>query len=200
MSDEIGSADSETGPSLQRRQLLKAGAWAVPVIAVAAASPAARASNNGIVLVFNHLAAWYLWTGGDKTGMGMSTSVQATGSGTSTGDVTVTITTDSAGLLPVAPIFESPSTGWSNVSQGINGTKIAFTFLWPGPLPLYASTIELRFALTGDGTKLNETPKKEVLALAQSAGAVDANTSTTANLRFNFEGKDDAEPIYLPGT
>jgi hypothetical protein len=152
------------------------------MFAVGVPAQAVSGSPN-VTLEFTHLSAWYVWTGGDKTGMAMTTGVQARGDlGASTGDVTVVIMTDASGLSTAAPVILTGA-AWTTGPGVIDGANIVFTFVWSGTLDVNSNTGELRFSLSGVDTELNDTPAKVVSGVATSAGATGASISTTA-LRF----------------
>jgi len=135
---------------LDRRQLLRAGAWATPVVLIAAATPAASASPiPAVPIEIPWAGVHFRWEDPDTTGvpsrLQVVTTVQVSARGeTPPGrDVTQLMLslrmegTDgfSDALLAAVPVFVStPSFPWTHLATTANGAIITFDFLWTGTL------------------------------------------------------------------
>lgn len=93
MSIDAPETDRATA-AIHRRQLLKIGAWAAPVIVLATALPAAAASGDVIDLRFTTSSLFYTWGTTASTGIGGTftiTPAQTAGSGSTVTSMTLVV-------------------------------------------------------------------------------------------------------------
>lgn len=140
--------NDEPAPAVSRRALLKAGAWAAPVIVIAAAAPRAAASNDATgVIEFTNVAHYWDWTTG-ITGLTVETQVKFS-SGTGTIDnLTVVLqieNNDGQYLVGGVPAIVAGEPEWSAAGTGSavtvgDETWISYTFLWAADSTLLQPT------------------------------------------------------------
>lgn len=167
---------------VDRRTLVRAGVWTVPVVAVAAAAPALAASGSGTpVLQLNSLSLY----GADYDPKGKAqtaesqTSVQnvwqngAANGGPTLTLVTLTVTYQNKDDGGVPTLVDG--TGWSFAS--VSGST--YTFLWSGTLTPAGSTptmtwrVPLKKGFNGD---------LKISAYASANGAVSPSLGASTNL------------------
>lgn len=187
--------DPDLVRGLDRRQLLKAGVWAAPVLVLTTAVPASAASvtPTDVILRFTHAYAFYAWDAGHKTGLTVTTKVEADSQmGTSTTSVTLVFTVEALGLsTTAAPSIATGGPAWTSTGPAVaNGSSLVFTFLWAGNIPAFGNTGEIRFTLAGDANSLDGVVNKGWTALATSPGATSA-TASGSTLRAT----DPGEPL-----
>lgn len=135
----LASADDHT---IDRRKLLKVGAWAAPVVVLAAAVPAASASGAS-ALSFAPGAMAYTWgttSGSGVAGIGGEFPIaltQTTGTNGAAKNITVIVTVGSQGLAATAP--QVPA-GWSASAGTIAGNNLVFTFIHTGAISAGGAT------------------------------------------------------------
>lgn len=140
--------------AVSRRTVLRAGAWAAPVIVLAAGVPAASASLNK-ELWFTNFSLWYDWnSSGQRTAIAGNTTVGLRGDPTAiTTLVTVVITVPAAGMSETATI-DDPLTNWVFVEAALSedSQSMTYTFTWTGTLLPDKFTSMLCFHLQASGT------------------------------------------------
>lgn len=153
-----GSSDlsEPVAAGISRRTVLQAGAWSAPVIAVAAAVPAASASIIE-TLKFTDFRMWFDWdNAGHRTGIAGCTTVWLDGDpGQTAGPVTLVV---SVPILNMSTTIEPTvaGAGWlfSSVEPDSGNVWMNYTFVWSGELvangAAYTSTIT--FHLPADAT------------------------------------------------
>jgi hypothetical protein len=166
MSDPAPSEKS----GMNRRDLMRAGAWAAPAVLIAAATPQASASGDA-TLAFNNATVWIASESGTPVGISGTTSFRVDYSPTAN---TVTsaaliLTMNATGML-LTPVATSGA-GWVGPESGVldgNGS-ISYTFAWAGSLdPDNAgSSSPLNFTIPCDATAI----PKELVALLSSPQA-----------------------------
>lgn len=200
--------DAEPGtPAIDRRTLLKAGAWAPPVILLSLPAPAAAASVTATgQLNFTNLSYYWAYdaTGG-IVGLTANTRVIFTGPG-ATGTVTaitmvVTIQNPTelylAGATPTI-LMGAPDWKASGPAETViinNASWIRYTFAWTGVLAPNESTvvIEATVPLT---TRQSTTPAGSPWTITASApGAPGVAPATGAGLGTEFEDRGPITPI-----
>ncbi|MGU3645886.1 hypothetical protein ACLBXX_13035 [Microbacterium sp. C23T] len=144
----IASADDHT---IDRRKLLKVGAWAAPVVVLAAAVPAAAASGTTQLSVTAGATLFYTWTDTTPTGIGGAVTLglaHTAGSGGSATPVSIVVSVDASGLAAAnAPTVVSGA-GWTpaGVSGPTNG-RLNYTFTYAPSLAAGGSTATLVFVV-----------------------------------------------------
>ena len=168
MDDEANTPGESAidSPTLDRRQLLRAGAWAAPVVLIAAATPAAAASVTVAQLGFTYFEASYVWGYNPDVFLGIrgSTSVSYTvnsGPAPALTSVTLTLRVRSQGMLAQPPtastvVDEKPGV-WTAGAGSVNGGIATYLFTWAGELSANKDTANLVFSLPG-----NEMPRPDV--------------------------------------
>lgn len=143
----------EISPKIpNRRQVIKAGVWAAPVVAVALATPAASASGT-LTLALASGPFFYVW-GADRPNAvrGALTVSNTTTSktGSPVRDVAVKVSVSSAAVTTAAPT--AVTGGWASPTAGVVvGANTEFTFTYAGPLS-QSSAQPLAFTLTPTAT------------------------------------------------
>ncbi|WP_243075672.1 hypothetical protein [Microbacterium sp. SS28] len=152
---------TDSAGTIDRRTLLRAGAWAAPVIVIAATAPAAAASNATASgeLTFTNLS--YYWSYGDGgliTGLTANTTVGFAPGGSGTIDsITLVISIENADdqyLVGGVPVLRQGGPRWNAAGGGVTvdvgGVAwIRYTFLCTGPVtpgtftPLLEATVPL---------------------------------------------------------
>ncbi|MGC4112121.1 MAG: hypothetical protein QM747_17245 [Nocardioides sp.] len=176
--------DTHAQPSrrLDRRALVRAGVWSVPVISVAAAAPAfAATSTTGTpTLQLNWLSIYGADYTGSKAGSAESqTAVQnvwqnsAVNGGPTLTQITLTVTYQNKNDGD-APSLVS-GTGWTFGSV----TGSTYTFLWTGVLAPGGSTPTLTWRVP---LKKSFNGNIKVAAYAAANGAVSPSLDASTNL------------------
>lgn len=200
--EDPGSSDvsEPVATGITRRTVLQAGAWAAPVITLAAAVPAASASVVE-TLDFTNFEMWFDWTDpGRRTGIAGCAGVFVTGdSGTSIGPVTVTVSVPITGMSETAATIDEQGTAWQPVPGAPNGAQMDYAFIWPINLIAgeAAYSTQMTFHLpTVAGTDL--VPPLDWSAVAHAEGATDAARSETL---ANYDRTADHQQLVLqPGS
>jgi hypothetical protein len=167
---------------LDRRTLVRAGVWTVPVVAVAVAAPALAVSGTGnAVLQLNWLSVY----GADFDGKGKPTTVESQTAvqdvwqdGVPSGGPTLTqitlVVSYQNKVSGAAPTLVN-GTGWSFASA--NGTQ--YTFVWTGSLTPGNSTPTLTWRVP---LKNSSSGSISVQAYATAGGAISPTVSASNNL------------------
>ncbi|WP_457101806.1 hypothetical protein [Microbacterium sp. P5_E9] len=140
---DLNGADRK--PGLSRRQLVKAGAWAAPAIAITIATPAASASGN-IVAVSGYNQTQVT---AEKKITGISVSITNSGPLTPSGTITITLLAEDGTVVTKG--------AWNGGSGSINtgaisqGTTVFVGFGDFNTKPLTAGTYKFRVTFTPSG-------------------------------------------------
>ena len=146
MSSDIGPSD----PTIDRRTLLKAGAWTTPVVMLATAVPASAASNSATgELIFTNLS--YYWRFDDSgvvLGLTANTTVGFLGGTGTITSITLVVRIENADdqyQVGGVPVILRGAPAWTVVGTGtaiqVGGVPwIEYTFLWTGTLVSIAYT------------------------------------------------------------
>ena len=144
----LASADDHT---IDRRKLLKVGAWAAPVVVLAAAVPAAGASGTAALSFAPGANLFYTWGSTAVSGIGGTVAVKldhTSGSGGSATPVTVVISVDAAGLAAGVPAQVVSGSGWATAGvAGPTNGRMSYTFTYAPALAAGASTATLVFSV-----------------------------------------------------
>jgi hypothetical protein len=129
MSEETTQSPAPSGSGLDRRKVLRASAWAAPVVLVATATPAAAASPDplppapsGAVIVFNNVTAFALNPAGTITGVGGNFGARVAWPA-ETAMLTVTIT-----ITSTSPTSQTFSQTFPALTAAADTANIQFTF------------------------------------------------------------------------
>lgn len=179
--DDVSSAGR-----LDRRQLLKAGAWAAPVIVLAAAVPAASASDpNGRTLHFNSFGSYFTDDGaGHRNGVilngQISVAYDNTGPGYTgypVGNVTmmVYLPKDWFATGSTVTLYAGSSSRWTQSGGGVVvGNSVRFTFISVANVntidPLTTGNLTVGFSSIGI------LPSGTTITVAGTASAPQART------------------------
>ncbi|WP_394554469.1 hypothetical protein ACDF64_07405 [Agromyces sp. MMS24-JH15] len=148
MSDTTGDAAA----TIDRRTLLKAGAWTAPVLVLATATPAAAASGtaSGALTFTNLTYDWVSGDGGSFVGLRANTNVgfYTNPVGTVSAVVLVIEIENADGIFQVGgvPVLDPQSVpGWAATGGGVaidvGGVPwIRYTFTWTGALTPFNAT------------------------------------------------------------
>ena len=149
--------------TLDRRQLLKAGAWAAPVLVLATAAPAAAASTpdpapaqpavdiDVYTFAQDNFETRSTDAGNLTLAMRGHTCFNVRWNATNpVTALTLTITTPAAGLLEQTPIVESGD-GWKAVSAARQGASMTYTFVFAGNVAANAPSPLLSYRFVADG-------------------------------------------------
>ena len=134
-----GAFDGSDRKTLDRRQLLKAGAWAAPVIVLATAAPAAATSPLRATLVWNGFpGAYRTWAGKSTAGYYVQFQIgnSYTNDRVTVNGLTVTLTVPSDLVGTATPYFTSQNASrWSVTSVGadVEGKRV-ITLSYSGSL------------------------------------------------------------------
>lgn len=129
--------DESEGAGISRRSMLTAGAWSVPVIVMASASPAAAVSAPIVgALRFTGFPIWFDWDdSGHRTGIDGCTTVFLEGDpGGTVGPVTLVVSVPATGMSTATPVIEESPTSWVAQPGVVSGGLIEYTFTWGGTL------------------------------------------------------------------
>jgi hypothetical protein len=166
---------------VDRRAVVRAGVWTVPVVAVAAAAPAMATSGQGTaVLQLNWLGIYGSdYAGGKATTVESQTAVQDVWqNGKPNGGPTLTqitlVVTYQNKVDDKSPTVVNGS-GWTFAS--VSGDQ--YTFLWTGVLTPGGSTPMLTWRV---GLKNKSSGEVKVSAYATAASSVSPTLSSSTNL------------------
>jgi len=193
----LATADDHT---LDRRKLLKVGAWAAPVVVLAAAVPAASASG-AMTLSFEESNFFYTSNAAEFTGVGAAIKVKlahSTGSGGSVNPLTMVVKIGSAGLQQVAPTITG--SGWTGGAPAVEGDRFVYTFTYAGGLTAGGSTSGLLFTVPKVATAgafvttLNRYTFAQTIGTAVNASVSQATTQGEVGARQGA----GATPAVIP--
>lgn len=159
---------SRKDSDVSRRTLLKAGAWSVPVVALAVAAPAKAASGEEAIVdayTFSQSGVETFYDGAKGGNVVTAFNGSATFSVTwdspvSVNSATLMISVPAAGIdLQKSPTFSG--TGWTYAGQSSSGGTVVYTFVFGGEVPKSGTSPTLTYTLPGDRTTLRSdaTPK-----------------------------------------
>lgn len=205
MTDTLARALEPANEGIDRRKLLKVGAWAAPVVVLAAAVPAASASGT---LQLGHQVKdiFYTWGSNSLTGIAGTFRVdgaQLAGTNGATDGVTLVVKIGSQGLDPASAAVVGSNTGWQLQSSSNDATNhiLTLTFLHGGSVTPTVASSALNFsvaALSG----FQATTNRAWNATATAAGL--NNTAITAGIAFDnvkFAAlPSGSQPIVAPST
>lgn len=194
--------DAQAG--VGRRQLLKAGAWAAPVVVLAAAVPAASASPQGQGQIgFTNITGWIVTAGPNLTAIAGTTQFQAAWSddAKTITSATVVITLPAAGMVAAAPTVVAGNSEWTAGTGTISGADAVYEFVWGGSIDpsIPGISTPLEFTLPATGTVADAGfPKTAIAVLTspQASGDTESGTITAAN---TVENKATFPIIPPPG-
>ncbi|HYP73168.1 MAG TPA: hypothetical protein VEP72_03710 [Microbacterium sp.] len=155
-----GAFDGSDARTLNRRQLIRAGAWAAPVIVLATAAPAAAVSpDKATVHMYNfsqngktvHWSASQNANVVDALKGSVSFKSDASSAQTVT-SATLTVTViGAAGLRVEKPVITAGASNWSVVSSTKSGDSMVYVFLFAGSVAAGATSPTLSYTLLADG-------------------------------------------------
>lgn len=161
---------------LDRRTVMRAGVWSVPVVSLATAAPVMAASTpvKGSLRFnfFNVYGAAYNTAGHATTAhSGLSVQNEYVANGPVLSTVTVTVSYADTKVTGAVPTVVTGS-GWSYVSKTHASGKWTYTFLYTGAVASGGSTSQLEFEV-----KLKTVPAG---SMTLSAAAVGTNVTAAA--------------------
>jgi hypothetical protein len=147
--------------SSDRRSLVRAAAWSVPVVAVALAAPSAAASEPAVAphtsdatLSFDTLSSWATWGDGGVSGAETIVQIQncwthGAGVGAPVRELTVVVRYPATAHLGAAPRAVSGA-GWVFVTSAADaGGSVDLVFRWAGDvLEPGHSTSQLQYSVS----------------------------------------------------
>lgn len=161
-----GAFDGSDRRTLDRRQLLKAGAWAAPVIVLATAAPAAATSPTDANTPWNSTvltsSLWGLTVGGNPNNTQYFSGIDGNAypaikgkqGAPAVNSIVLTITVPKAGMRAEKPTVRADSPGWSPSTPGYveHADTIDYVFLWSGAQAAQSyHQFRLNFTLPGAG-------------------------------------------------
>ena len=168
--------------SIDRRSVIRAGAWTVPVVSLAVAAPALAASATKGTLKFDTFNVF----GADYNNKGKPTTVQSqvqvqnvfTTGGPTLSSVTVLVRYPGSRVDGAAPLSVT-GTGWSFGSATQSGSDWIYSFVWVGTLATSHSTSTLSYKVP---LRNNSSGNIALTASASSAGIASASATASTNL------------------
>jgi hypothetical protein len=166
---------------VDRRALVRAGVWTVPVVAVAAAAPAMATSGQGTASIqLNWLGIYGSdYVNGKATTVESQTAVQniwqqgKPNGGPTLTQITLVVTYQNK--VNGKPPTQVSGSGWTFAS--VTGDR--YTFLWTGVLTPGSSTPMLTWRV---GLKNKSSGEAKVSAFATAGAAVSPTLSSSTNL------------------
>ena len=192
---DFGPAFDDKPAGIDRRQLLRAGAWAAPALILATAAPAAAAqSGTGpTTITVSNPNAWMVavYQGNSAKSAGAQGTLQIekqwAPSATSVGPFTIVITVPrNRGFDAATPTVRSGSApGWTAVSGVVSGLSVVYTFLNSQVVNTgdYVQ-LALNYALPGDGKNMNSITFPVPISQTVTATNGTGNT-TTGQITYN---------------
>lgn len=181
---------------LSRRQLVTAGAWAAPVVALTVATPAASASGS-LTLVISGASLGYAWGSGTLNGITGALTVTnqtTTKTGGTVQGISVVVSVDAAGIATTTPT--GVTANWTPSVGTVSGTKVSFTFTFAGTLTPGQSQA-LSFTLGSSGiTALTN----RAWTAASNGSTPTPNTSFTGGSAAGTVSLVTASPTVAPST
>ena len=167
---------------IDRRSVIRAGAWTVPVVSLAVAAPALAASATKGTLKFDTFNVF----GADYNNKGKPTSAQSqvqvqnvfTAGGPTLTSVTVLVTYPGSRVDGTAPQSVTGS-GWSFGSATQSGTTWIYSFVWVGTLAPSHSTSALSYKVP---LRNNSSGNVALTASASATGIASASATASTNL------------------
>jgi len=167
---------------IDRRSVIRAGAWTVPVVSLAVAAPALAASSTRGTLKFDTFNVF----GADYNNKGKPTSAQSqvqvqnvfTAGGPTLTSVTVLVTYPASRVDGTAPQSVTGS-GWSFGSATQSGTTWIYSFVWVGTLAPSHSTSALSYKVP---LRNNSSGNVALTASASATGIASASATASTNL------------------
>ena len=167
---------------IDRRSVIRAGAWTVPVVSLAVAAPALAASATKGTLRFDTFNVF----GADYNNKGKPTSAQSqvqvqnvfTAGGPTLTSVTVLVTYPASRVDGTAPQSVTGS-GWSFGSATQSGTTWIYSFVWVGTLAPSHSTSALSYKVP---LRNNSSGNVALTASASATGIASASATASTNL------------------
>ncbi len=168
--------------TLDRRTVVRVGAWTVPVVSLAAAAPALAASATHGTLKFDTFNVF----GADYNNKGKPTTAQSqvqvqnvyAAGGPTLATLTVLVTYPGSRVNGAAPQSVTGS-GWTFGSATQSGTDWVYSFVWTGSLVTSHSTSTLSYKVP---LKNNSSGNIALSALASASGVQSATASASTNL------------------
>jgi len=183
-----GAFDDSDAKTLNRRQLIRAGAWAAPVIVLATAAPAAAQSITdpgpyaGATWEFSAASLafkgeWYAATGfTTKLALANTTAAVATAAGTISA-----ITVDA--VYPLTQFSGTPAnptavagTGWSFLSKSVGTSTVTYHFTYAATVAKGTSSNTLSYDIATTPSFTTDTAGR-VTFLANASGPQPVSTS-----------------------
>lgn len=167
---------------LDRRTVVRVGAWSVPVVSLAAAAPALAASTTTGTLKFDTFNVF----GADYNGAGKATTLQSqiqvqnvfVAGGPTVSTLTVLVTYPGSRVDGSAPTHVSGS-GWTFASATPSGSSWVYSFVWTGTLATSHSTSTLTYRVP---LSVLSKGKVEISGIATAAGMDNATASASTSL------------------
>lgn len=167
---------------IDRRTIVRTGAWSVPVLSLAVAAPALAASTSKGKLKFDTFNVF----GADYNSKGKPTSAQSqiqvqnqfTAGGPTLTSVTVLVTYPGSRVDGDAPLAVTGS-GWSFGSATQSGSNWVYSFVWSGSLATSHSTSTLSYKVP---LRNNSSGTIALSALASGTNVDPATATASTNL------------------
>jgi hypothetical protein len=167
---------------LDRRTVVRTGAWSVPVLSLAVAAPALAASAAKGTLKFDTFNVF----GADYNGKGKPTTAQSqvqvqnvfTTGGPTLTSVAVAVTYPGSRVDGAAPQAVTGS-GWTSGSATASGSDWVYTFVWAGSLASSSSTSTLSYKVP---LRNNSSGAIALTAIASATGVDAASAAASTNL------------------
>ena len=148
-------------PRLDRRQVLKAGAWAAPAVLVAATAPMAAATGGNVLITMNTFTqdgATVHWDGAQSANVldalkGRAGFITVWNAPQAVTSARLTLTVTPSTNLATPPTATAAGAGWSFLSATVapSGTSVTYVFLFTGSVAAGGSSPLLEYALAGAG-------------------------------------------------
>jgi hypothetical protein len=167
---------------LDRRTVVRTGAWSVPVLSLALAAPALAASATTGKLAFDTFNVF----GADHNSKGKPTAAQSqlqvqnayTAGGPTLTSVVVAVTYSGSRVDGTAPQAVTGS-GWTFGSASASGSNWVYTFVWAGSLATSQSTSTLSYKVP---LRNNSSGTIALTAIASATGVDAASGAASTNL------------------
>jgi hypothetical protein len=167
---------------IDRRTVVRAGVWTVPVIAVATTAPALAAASAGHqLLIFNNFTVNGAdYASGKPTTIETNFSLRTQWMANAPALTGITVQVS----FPDSRVTGGPATivtgsGWTVATPSHSGSSWTYTLLWSGSLPNASSTpgVYVRAPLVG-----GVSGAFDVTGIASAPGATSATATATAHL------------------
>jgi hypothetical protein len=175
-------AAAPSGRPIDRRAVVRAGAWTVPAVSLAVGAPAYAASVNKGHLSFDTFNVF----GADYNKRGKPTSAQSqiqvqnvyTAGGPTLTSIAVVVTYLGSRVTGASPVGLTGS-GWTFGSATASGNSWAYSFVWTGSLASSHSTSTLSYKVP---LKNASSGSISLAAVASATNVSSATAAATANL------------------